>query len=101
MPRGRPKGGKKAGGRQKGTPNKTTANVKAALLEAFDLMGGIPALSEWGKDNPTEFYALWGKLIPQEVKNADGEAFKVVQVTEVVVSTRAEADAVLKLNSKS
>ena len=91
---------KKTGGRQKGTPNKSTAAVKAALLKAFSKLGGVPALVAWGKDNRGEFYKLWAKLLPCDrgIKNADGEPFKVQAVTEVVVRSREEADAVLALN---
>ena len=60
--------GIKTGGRQKGTPNKTTVQVKQALLEAFDELGGVPSLVTWGMDNPTAFYQLWSKLAPIEAK---------------------------------
>ncbi|CAN5261502.1 hypothetical protein BH10PLA2_BH10PLA2_00470 [soil metagenome] len=59
--------GKKTGGRFKGTPNKTTAAVKEALSVAFDKIGGIPALVEWGQLNQADFYRLWIRLLPQEV----------------------------------
>lgn len=97
MPRGS-KPGEHRGGRRKGTPNRSTAAVKAALLEAFEKLGGAPSLVLWGKKNPTEFYKLWAKLLPLEVKNADGEPFKVQNVTEVIVRSREQADAVLALN---
>ncbi len=57
-------GHKKIGGRVKGQPNGLTKSVKAALEEAFDLAGGIPALVDFAKSNPPAFYALWGKLLP-------------------------------------
>jgi hypothetical protein len=60
------KGHKKAGGRKKGTPNKATASVKQALTEAFEGLGGVPALIEWGKDNKAAFYPLWVRIAPQE-----------------------------------
>lgn len=59
-------------GRPKGTPNKTTASVKAALVEAFQKRGGVPALVRWAKENETEFYKLWGKLAPHEVTGEGG-----------------------------
>lgn len=64
--RGRPKGRPKTGGRQKGTPNVMTASIKSALTEAFDGLGGVPALVDWGKDNPTPFYLCWSRLAPKE-----------------------------------
>ncbi|SAL10444.1 hypothetical protein AWB73_00112 [Caballeronia turbans] len=64
---GRPKGLPKTGGRQKGTPNKATVAVKEAFRAAFDDLGGTAALVEWAKENPTQFYQLFSKLIPTEV----------------------------------
>lgn len=65
---------RRGGGRPKGAVNKTTKAVKEALVEAFDELGGVPALVKWGQKNPTGFYQLWGKLMPiqAEVSGADG-----------------------------
>lgn len=63
---GRRKGSPKTGGRQAGTPNKTTVTVKAALLEAFEKLGGIDSLVAWATANPTEFYKLLARLLPFE-----------------------------------
>jgi hypothetical protein len=78
------KGHKKAGGRPRGGKNKTTVAVKVALHEAFDKLGGVPSLVKWGKDNPGEFYKLWCKTLPTEIKNADGETFRLQIVEEIV-----------------
>ena len=65
----RPKCGRNRGkGRVKGVPNKTTKAVKDALQEAFDGIGGVDALILWAKTEQTEFYKLWAKLLPTEVK---------------------------------
>jgi hypothetical protein len=61
--------GKKTGGRKAGTPNKATASVKEALCAAFEGMGGAEALLVWGRKEPAEFYKLWAKMLPQEVKS--------------------------------
>ena len=60
--------GKKFGGRKKGTPNKATASVKQALNEAFEELGGVEALVEFGKENPRDFYNMWVKIMPTEIK---------------------------------
>ena len=60
--------GNRGMGRQKGVPNKATKAVKEALQEAFEGMGGTESLIEWAKSEPTEFYKLWTKLLPAEVK---------------------------------
>lgn len=65
--------GIKTGGRIAGVPNKTTALVKEALHEAFIDLGGVPALMRWGKRNRGEFYKLWARLIPTEVRLADSD----------------------------
>lgn len=61
------RGGKPGPGRPKGIPNKATIAVKAALEEAFERMGGVDALIEWGKTSKDEFYKIWAKLLPREV----------------------------------
>lgn len=61
--------GKKYGGRKKGTPNKTTTSVKEALSMCYDDLGGRDALKMWAVNEPTEFYKLWSKMLPQEVKS--------------------------------
>lgn len=76
-------------GRRKGTPNRTTASVKAALVEAFNELGGVAALVKWGKKNPALFYPLWAKLLPQEVK-VDGEKPPSVNVNLHVGVTTAD-----------
>lgn len=55
-------------GRPKGIPNKLTMQAKDALLTAFEDIGGVDALVEWGRENRSAFYGLWGKLIPVEAK---------------------------------
>ena len=63
--------GKKYGGRTKGTPNKATASVKRALEEAFNGIGGVAALIEWGKANQEKFYPLWVKMLPKVIETPD------------------------------
>ena len=65
-------GKKSGGGSRKGSPNKLTKSVKEAFEIAFsELQEDKEAkLSNWAKENPTEFYKLAAKLIPTSV-NAD------------------------------
>ena len=55
-------------GRPKGSLNRFT-NLKNAFLEAFERIGGIDSLTEWGKQpkNRRDFYRLLAKLLPREV----------------------------------
>lgn len=54
-------------GRPKGAVNKTTKAVKEALSIAFDELGGVDALKTWAQANQTQFYQLWGKMLPLQV----------------------------------
>ncbi len=61
-------GRQKFGGRKPGSKNKATVAVKDALEKAFEQLGGVPALVTWGKANPSEFYKLWARMLPKEIK---------------------------------
>lgn len=56
-------------GRPKGTPNKLTKTVKEAFEIAFQDLQNEPGakLSDWAKGNPTDFYRIASKLIPNEL----------------------------------
>lgn len=66
--------GKPGPGRPKGMPNKLTKAAKEAFGLAFDKVGGVKALTEWAKENRTEFYKLYARLIPteQHIASPDG-----------------------------
>jgi len=69
-----PKGQPKKGGRKKGTPNKQTADMRAAMVEAFDKAGGVEWLVKLSQDDPRTFAGLVGKIIPNEIKaTVEGE----------------------------
>lgn len=55
-------------GRPAGVQNKLTRSAKEAFIYAFDANGGAENLARWAKKNPTEFFKLYGKLIPIDVK---------------------------------
>lgn len=77
------KGHKKIGGRQKGSKNKTTVAVKTALTDAFEQIGGVDKLVEWGSQNPTEFYKLWVKVLATETETVTEHiitGFEVVSI---------------------
>lgn len=72
MARGRATGN--AGkGRPKGALNHSTRAAKEAFILAAEGIGGVPALTEWGKKNPDKFWPLYAKLIPVDVTSAGKE----------------------------
>jgi hypothetical protein len=82
----RPKPPNAGKGRKKGSLNKTTKSVKEALTLAFEQRGGVPALIAWAKQNETEFYRLWSKLIPVQVAgDPDQPITHAVAVTHKVL----------------
>lgn len=60
--------GTKTGGRKAGVPNKITADLRAAILCAFNRKGGADYLTKIADEHPQVFCSLLGKIIPQEVK---------------------------------
>jgi hypothetical protein len=65
-------------GKPKGAPNKLTASAKEAFQLAFDELGGPKGLAEWAKNNQTDFYKLYSKLVPVDVQAKGDMTFTVV-----------------------
>lgn len=40
------------------------SDVVSAFHLAFQMIGGVPRLALWADANPTEFYKLYGRLLP-------------------------------------
>jgi hypothetical protein len=55
-------------GKKKGTPTKKTQSVKEAFRLAFEGVGGVRALVAWAKEEKTEFFKIYSKLLPREVE---------------------------------
>jgi hypothetical protein len=51
---------------RKGIPNRIGAAVKSNVIAVFDKIGGRDGMAVWAKENPTEFYRLYARLIPTE-----------------------------------
>ena len=83
--------GVKTGGRKKGTPNKVTSTVKDNVLAVFDKIGGVNQMAVWAQENPTDFYRIYARMLPQESKE-DGSEDEVkatpVKVEVAVVDAR-------------
>lgn len=76
----------KTGGRKAGTRNHITSGIKAALIEVFRRLGGIDGFAKWAKENESEFYKIWAKMLPAEVA-LDPDANKII--VEIVQFTQA------------
>jgi len=71
-------------GRPKGIPNKTTMAAKEAFRFAFDTMGGAENLAKWGKKNQTEFYKLYGRMIPVDMNHSGNINVSVPEVSRLI-----------------
>ena len=67
----------KKGGRAKGVPNKTTADIKAAILEAFERAGGATYLARIADEKPETFCTLLGKVLPMTLSGGEGTSGKL------------------------
>jgi hypothetical protein len=84
------------------TSPKTITAARDNLSTAFDLMGGVPALVVWGRQNPTEFYRIWARLIPKEV--AETTQTLPLETLLAKLSERAElsvAEAALEIGQET
>jgi hypothetical protein len=45
-------------------PKFSRSDVVSSFASAFEMIGGTPRLALWANENPTEFYRLFGKLLP-------------------------------------
>ncbi|MGH7014152.1 MAG: hypothetical protein ACREEL_08380 [Stellaceae bacterium] len=61
------KGQKTGGGSRKGRPNKITADLRDAILHAFDAAGGPDYLEKIAAEHPQVFCTLLGKVLPTRV----------------------------------
>ena len=57
-------GGKKKG-RPKGSPNRLTQNVRDAIAQAAEGLGGSARLIAWAKEDPKNEAAFWTSLYPK------------------------------------
>jgi hypothetical protein len=80
--------GVKTGGRQKGTPNKLGTTAKENIANVFTRLGGVQAMVKWANANPTQFYQLYGKLLPLQAEVTGAEGGPIETITRRVV--RAE-----------
>jgi hypothetical protein len=82
-------------GRRPGVGNKINTAAKDAFALAFEGMGGVKGLIEWGRRNRTEFYKLYSKLIPADALMAAGPLVNISLGSEPI-RTAAEAEAAYK-----
>ena len=66
-------------GRPKGAKDKVQRCVKESVLTVYEKLGGDDGFYHWACAEPTEFYRLFGKLLPKDV-NANVSGGVAIQV---------------------
>lgn len=57
---------RRVGGSRKGIPNKTTTSAREAIIDVFNRIGGRKNFARWARENETEFYRHFARLIPTD-----------------------------------
>lgn len=75
-------------GRPKGRPNKITMEVKKALEEAFERLGGVDSLVKWGRTKAGQqiFYQMWVKMLPRNVELSGKDGGPIYLTTTAPIS---------------
>lgn len=53
--------------RTPGAKGKMGATAKENVITVFNRIGGLKAMAQWAQDNQTEFYKMYGRLVPQQI----------------------------------
>lgn len=73
-------------GRKKGVPNKFTSDMKQAVMEAFNILGGAQFLVKVGKSkapaNRRAMVGLFGKMLPLQLSGENGGAIIIQAAPE-------------------
>jgi hypothetical protein len=74
------KGAKPGPGRPKGSPNKASADLKQAILEALDEVGGVKYLREVAQANHAVFCSLLGRVLPMTLAGDPNNPIRYAEV---------------------
>ena len=59
--------------RPKGSQNKLSGLAKENISAVFIRLGGTAAMAKWAKENLTEFYRIYARLLPVETHLSDSD----------------------------
>jgi len=71
---------KTPGGRTLGAKNKIPQSAKENIQAVFVRLGGTAAMADWARENPTEFYRIYSKLLPLQVAGENGPLEVVLRI---------------------
>lgn len=84
--------GNKTGGRKPGSKNKFTKQFKDLLAETYEALEKKQGhgLQIWAEGNPTDFYRICAKLVPQQITGEGGGPIEVTQTYTLGDGTKIE-----------
>lgn len=66
-----------------GAKNKISGQAKENIQAVFVRLGSTAAMAEWARENKTDFYKIYARLLPIEGPGDEGEhVMKVVHAVE-------------------
>lgn len=77
---------------RKGIPNKITQQFKDLLTETYQALEKDKerGLKKWAEKNPTDFYRICAKLVPQQITGEGGGPIEVIQTYILPDGTKIE-----------
>lgn len=72
--------GTKTGGRRAGTPNRISGTVRENVIAVFDAIGGTEAMERWARENQSEFYRFYSKLLPTEIRTEFQSGMSLIEI---------------------
>jgi hypothetical protein len=77
-------------GRTPGTVNRITRSFREAMLAAFDELGGAAHLTQWARENPSDYYRIFARMappgLPVRIEGLDGAPADAARVVMVKMS---------------
>lgn len=52
-------------------------------MAVFNRLGGTAGMADWAREHPTDFYKIYGRLVPQEVEASVEGSLSVQVITGV------------------
>ena len=70
-------------GRPPGAKNKITKDLKKVYLQAFEKLGGLQGLVDWGEKSPDLFYGQISKLLPKGIEIKTDQELTINIITAI------------------
>ncbi len=68
-----------------GAKNKISGQAKENIQAVFVRLGSTAAMAEWAKNNQTDFYKIYARLLPVEGPGDGGEHKVTHRIEQVIV----------------